>query len=118
LIVEGLERDARGQMEAGDLLLHQFDDMFAVLAFQHDDHARDGLAIPEDSALAGRWSNRHLRDIMQHDRRALVGKQNNVANIADAGGPAKATQGVLFIRVLDVSATEVVCSRRLAWPRP
>jgi hypothetical protein len=46
LIVEGLERDARGQMEAGDLLLHQFDDMFAVLAFQHDDHARDGLAIP------------------------------------------------------------------------
>ncbi len=46
LIVEGLERDARWQMEAGDLLLHQFDDMFAVLAFQHDDHARDGLAIP------------------------------------------------------------------------
>ncbi len=44
---------------------------------------------------------------MQHDRRALVGKQDNVANIADAGGPAKAAQGVLFIRVLNVSATEV-----------
>src|ERR1700730_13038215 len=44
---------------------------------------------------------------MQHDWRALVGKQNNVANIAGAGGPAKAPQSVLFIRVLDVSATEV-----------
>ena len=94
-------------MEAGDLIRHQFDDMFAVLALQHDDHARDGLAISKDCALAGRWSNRHLRDIMQHDRRALVGKQDNVADVVDAVGPAKAAQGVLFIRVLDVSATEV-----------
>src|SRR5580704_14349627 len=107
LIVEGLELDARRKMEAGDLLLDQFDDMFAVLAFQHDDHARDGLAIPQYSALAGCWPNHHLRDIMQHDRRALVGKQDNVADVVDAVGPAKAAQGVLFIRVLDVSATEV-----------
>ena len=112
LVVERDDPHALGKRTANPVerLFDALDDRLAVLASEHDHHARDGLplAVARDRPLPRHFPNLDLSHVTQVDRGTLVGRQDDRRQVPLALYAAQAAHGVLLGGVLDESAAEVV----------
>ena len=111
-IVEGVDRDARGERLANlfDLGLDPLGDGTRVLAHQHHDDTDHRLAasVPRHRALANHGREFELGNIAHIDRRsALVVRQHDLTEVFEALDQPFATDDVLLAPVLDVAAANV-----------
>ena len=119
LVVEGSDLHARRQrlLDLGDPRLHPRGHVLAVLALEHDDHARHRLALPVagDGAAAGQRAHPDVGHVPEEDRHALDRGQHDAAQVLDAGGEAAPAHGEALGAVLDEAAAEggVVVGHRL-----
>ena len=80
-----------GSLRARDLFLGQFDEPLPVFAFEHNDHAGDGLAIAKRGAFGGRGADVDVGHIAQEQRDAILRAQDDIAEVA-WGGRAAASE--------------------------
>src|SRR5678815_2935497 len=107
LIVKRIDLHARRQPQARDSFLHSFDELLAVFAFEHDDHARYGFTVSQRGPLWRSGPDAYFSEVLQQDRRAVFGGQYNIAKILRTHGPSRAPNGELFGGMLDVTSAEI-----------
>lgn len=103
-----MNRVLRREMHRGQALFNPFNDGSAIFTFQGDYHRRHGLPIfAERRSIPEKRNLLDDADVPQQDRYAAVRQHDRVLEVCGAGCAAKAPNGILLLRMLDVSAAEI-----------
>src|SRR6266567_9433254 len=94
-------------MKGRNSLFNSFDQLFAVFSFQHDNHARYGLAVSKSCTFRRRRSDPQFGHIPDQNGCAILGSQHDIAEVVSVDSASAANERELFGGMFDVSATEI-----------
>ena len=96
-----------GKSQAGDPLLDSLDQLLAVFALQHDDHARNGLAVAQRGAFRRSRADANFRNVAQQNRRAFFRGKTMLPKSPVRDRAPGTQQRVLLGGMLDVASAEI-----------